>query len=363
MDLEKIGLFIAKMRKKKKLTQQELANKLGVTDKAISNWENGRRMPDVSIYKDLCKELDISLNELINGEIETKEMTRDNVDNIIIKTLNYNEENKKKLNKIIKILILILCFLVIIIGWSYYSYRKRYPKIDIYNISIVDNQTNKLVDQLIPTNDGGIMYYSLDSVHICNANDKCFDLLTALINKQTSISKIRRFLDKQAENNYLKKFDIYDNRITTYKSNIYDINMNINKKNQFEVIFCNNTNQVYFGKMHMENELQGNYCGILDEARKEFIRTYKIVSITPDHAEEYVNVTLQQFQLDTVMVKVPSKFNIEVGKNYEFTFTTYETFEDTIENIFKYTTIKKVKETDKIGLDQIQEPMSINHKN
>ena len=164
-------------------------------------------------------------------------------------------------------------------------------------------------------------------------------------------------------NNYLKKFDIYDNRITTYKSNIYDINMNINKKNQFEVIFCNNTNQVYFGKMHMENELQGNYCGLLNEARKEFIRTYKIVSITPDHAEEYVNVTLQQFQLDTVMVKVPSKFNIEVGKNYEFTFTTYETFEDTIENIFKYTTIKEVKETDKIGLDQIQEPMSINHKN
>jgi len=84
-------------------------------------------MPDVSIYKDLCKELDISLNELINGEMETKEMTRDNVDNIIIKTLNYSEENNKKLNKIIKILILILCFLVIIIGGLYYSYRKRYP--------------------------------------------------------------------------------------------------------------------------------------------------------------------------------------------------------------------------------------------
>ena len=255
MDQEKIGLFIAKMRKKKKLTQQELADKLGVTDKAISNWENGRRMPDVSLYKDLCKELDISLNELINGEIEPKEMTRESIDNTIIKTLNYSEENKKKLNKIIKIFILILCLLVIFIGMSYYSYRKRYPKVDIYKISVVDNQTNKLVDQLIPTNDGGIMYYSLDSVHICNANDKCFDLLTALINNQTNMKKIREFLDRQAENNYLKKFDIYDNRITTYKSNIYDINMNINKKNQFEVIFCNNTNQVYFGKMPTTSRL------------------------------------------------------------------------------------------------------------
>ena len=362
MNQEKIGLFIAKMRKKKNLTQQELANKLGVTDKAISNWENGRRMPDVSLYKDLCKELDISLNELINGEIEPKEMTRESIDNTIIKTLNYNEENKKKLNKIIKILILVLCFLVVFIGVSYYSYRKRYPKIDIYKISIVENQTNKLVDQLIPINDS-IMYYSLDSVLVCNANDKCFDLGAALINKQTSMKKIKEYLDRQTENNYLKKFNIYDNEITTYKSNIYDINTNINKSNQFEVIFCNNTNQVYFGKIHMENELQGKYCGIIEDGRKEFIRTYKIISITPDHAEEYVNVTLQQFQLDTVMVKVPSKFNIEVGKNYEFTFTTYESFDDTIENIFRYTTIKEVKKTDKIGLEQIQEPISINHKN
>jgi len=269
MNQEKIGLLIAKMRKKKNLTQQELANKLGVTDKAISNWENGRRMPDVSLYKDLCKELDISLNELINGEIEPKEMTRESIDNTIIKALNYNEENKKKLNKIIKILILVLCFLVVFIGVAYYSYRKRYPKIDIYKISIVENQTNKLVDQLIPTNDS-IMYYSLDSVLVCNANDKCFDLGAALINKQTSMKKIKEYLDRQTENNYLKKFNIYDNEITTYKSNIYDINTNINKSNQFEVIFCNNTNQVYFGKIHMENELQGKYCGIIEDGRKEF---------------------------------------------------------------------------------------------
>ena len=362
MDLGKIGLFIAEMRKKKKLTQQELADKLGVTDKAISNWENGRRMPDVSLYKVLCKELDITLNELINGEIEHKKITRESVDETIIKTLNYNEENKRKLNRIIKILILVLCILVIFIGGSYYAYRKRYPKIDIYKISIVENESNELVDQLIPTNDS-IMYYSLDSVLVCNTNNKCFDLLTALINKQTSMKKIREFLDRQTENNYVKKFSIYDNEITTYKSNIYDVDTNINKSNQFEVIFCNNANQVYFGKMHMENELQGKYCGILEDNRKEFTRTYKIISVTPDNAEEYVNAVITQFQLgELISVKIPSNFDIKEGKNYEFTFTTYETFEDTIENIFKYTTIKEVKETDKTGLEQIQQPINANNK-
>lgn len=362
MNQEKIGKFIAQIRKEKKLTQKELADKLGVTDRAISNWENGRRMPDVSLYKNLCYELGISINELISGEkLTNKKITEDIMDDAIIKTLDYSEENKKKLKKIIKILILILYILVVFIGMTYYAYRKRYPKIDIYEISVVENQTNKLVDQLIPTNDS-IMYYSLDSVLVCNVNDKCFDLGTALINKQTSMKKIKEFLDRRTENNYLKKFNIYDNEITTYKSNIYDINTNINKSNQFEVIFCNNTNQVYFGKIHMENELQGKYCGIIEDGRKEFIRTYKIISVTPDHAEEYVNVTLQQFQLDTVMVKIPSKFKIEKGKNYEFTFTTYETFEDTIENIFKYTTIKEVKETDKIGMEQIQQPINSNKK-
>lgn len=361
MDQEKIGLFIAKMRKKKKLTQQELANKLGVTDKAISNWENGRRMPDVSLYKDLCKELDISLNELINGEIEPKEMTRDSIDNTIIKTLNYNEENRKKFNKIIKILILILGILVIFIGKSYHEYRKRYPKIDIYKISVVDNQENKLVDQLIANNDNIIWYYSLGSVRLCDAKDNCYDLLNAIVNKQTNMKKVRDFLDKQVENKYIKKFNIYDGSITTYKSNMYDDSTTINN-NQYEVIFCNDRKEVYFGKIHMENELQGKYCGIIEDSAKEFTRTYNIKSVTQDDSEEYKNVAISQFQSKKlVSVKVPSKFNLEVGKNYEFTFTTYETFDDTIENIFKYTTIKDVKETDKIGMEQIQQP--INGKN
>lgn len=72
MNQEKIGKFIYECRKKKKLTQEQLAEKLGVTSKSISRWENGNTMPDYSLLKDLCNELDISINELLSGE-EIKE--------------------------------------------------------------------------------------------------------------------------------------------------------------------------------------------------------------------------------------------------------------------------------------------------
>ena len=69
MDQIKIGKFIAECRKKNKLTQMQLAEKLNITDRAISKWENGKGMPDSSIMLDLCNELKISVNELLSGEV------------------------------------------------------------------------------------------------------------------------------------------------------------------------------------------------------------------------------------------------------------------------------------------------------
>ena len=60
MNQEKIGKFIAECRKNKKLTQQELAEKLNVSDKSISRWENGKTMMDISLFEPLCNELDIA---------------------------------------------------------------------------------------------------------------------------------------------------------------------------------------------------------------------------------------------------------------------------------------------------------------
>lgn len=68
MNQEKIGKFIAECRKEKNLTQEQLAERLGVSNKSISRWENAKTMPDISLFEPLCKELDISFNELLTGE-------------------------------------------------------------------------------------------------------------------------------------------------------------------------------------------------------------------------------------------------------------------------------------------------------
>ena len=73
MDKEKIGLFIKELRKEKNQTQRELAEKIHVTDKAVSKWERGLSIPDVAILPDLAKELDISIHELLQGERNTSD--------------------------------------------------------------------------------------------------------------------------------------------------------------------------------------------------------------------------------------------------------------------------------------------------
>lgn len=68
MDQIKIGRFISECRKKKNITQAQLAEKLGITDRAVSKWENGKSLPDSSIMLDLCELLDITVNDLLSGE-------------------------------------------------------------------------------------------------------------------------------------------------------------------------------------------------------------------------------------------------------------------------------------------------------
>ena len=68
MDLIKIGKFISECRKNKKLTQNQLAEMLNTTNKSVSKWENGRCLPEASLYEPLCELLDITINELFAGQ-------------------------------------------------------------------------------------------------------------------------------------------------------------------------------------------------------------------------------------------------------------------------------------------------------
>ena len=80
MNQEKIGKFISACRKKKQITQEQLAVQLGITSKAVSKWETGTCLPDASKYKPLCEILDITVNELFLGErldLETENEVKD----------------------------------------------------------------------------------------------------------------------------------------------------------------------------------------------------------------------------------------------------------------------------------------------
>ena len=100
MNQDKIGKFIAKKRKEKNLTQIQFAEKLGVSDRSVSNWENGKNMPDMSLFPIISKELNITINDLMSGEIvEKKEYQQKFEENII-----YTIDNRvKKENKLLKI--------------------------------------------------------------------------------------------------------------------------------------------------------------------------------------------------------------------------------------------------------------------
>lgn len=87
MNQEKIGRLIAECRKEINLTQVELAEKLGVTDKSVSKWENGKCLPDVSLYKDLCNILGITLNEFFIGEKIKEEDFKEQADNNLLNAI------------------------------------------------------------------------------------------------------------------------------------------------------------------------------------------------------------------------------------------------------------------------------------
>lgn len=106
MDTKKIGAFIAMNRKKKGYTQEQLAEKLGVTNKTISRWENSHYMPDLSLLEPLSKELDITLNELLAGKEIVKEEAMEYSEQNLIQTIDYTGNKIKNEHKKISLFII-----------------------------------------------------------------------------------------------------------------------------------------------------------------------------------------------------------------------------------------------------------------
>ena len=121
MDQVKIGRFIAEKRREQGLTQAQLAEKLSITDRAVSKWENGRTMPDSSLMLDLCKHLKITVNDLLNGEVVGVENYNEKLEKQLLEVIKQKEEADKRLLNlewfVIIISILVLIVPIIIAGY------------------------------------------------------------------------------------------------------------------------------------------------------------------------------------------------------------------------------------------------------
>ncbi len=111
MDYIKIGKFITDERKAKDLTQTKLAEKLYVSEKTISKWENGKGVPDTSILPKLCEIFEVSINELLNGERIEKENYTDKAEKALLEIQRAKEEGDKRL-LVAGIVILVLSMMI-----------------------------------------------------------------------------------------------------------------------------------------------------------------------------------------------------------------------------------------------------------
>ena len=123
MDLIKIGKFIQERRKSINLTQEELSEKLYVTDRAVSKWERGLSLPDADKMLDLCNILDINVNELLNGEkINMKDYNKKNEALLIDLAKQEEMNNKKTMRNYWVLIITIVIFYIAIVSLATYAF-------------------------------------------------------------------------------------------------------------------------------------------------------------------------------------------------------------------------------------------------
>ena len=114
MDQVKIGKFIAKCRKNENLTQVQLAEKLNITDRAVSKWETGKAMPDSSIMLELCDVLKITVNDLLSGEVVAVDNYTKEMENRLVEMVKEKEQRDKQLLTLEWVIAILSCLVLFI---------------------------------------------------------------------------------------------------------------------------------------------------------------------------------------------------------------------------------------------------------
>ena len=249
MNVEKIGKFIAERRKLYNMTQQELADKLGVTDKAVSRWERGVGCPDISYLEDLSNILNTTIPELLKGE------KIDNINNSdISNSINYSVNSiKNKYNFIINIIIIVIVSIISLLIIFYnirniYILNKEYTNNN--DITKLDNYYNIILNNKGKYND---IDYSKIVKHINNLKEmdniynmhlkdhyKLKDLVFFIDNNiinQDIYPILLQYDNNKKDNMYTYKMQkIYYQSIISNVSNILEESLNYHFKGDNEML-------------------------------------------------------------------------------------------------------------------------------
>lgn len=196
MNYKEIGLFISKKRKELNMTQKELADKLNVTDKAVSKWERGLGCPDISILEVLSNILGVSILELLKGRnIEGKVIPVVEADDYLKNTINYSKKSlNKKILDLLTIIIVGITSFIVIININHIIYLNKEYEYDFSNNEILEdiNKIENNINKIKNTNN------IFDNTDYKNLNE----LLNSYYNKIISNSILKY--------NGIKKFKLKD---------------------------------------------------------------------------------------------------------------------------------------------------------
>lgn len=175
MDQNKIGKFIAELRKNKKITQKELAERLNISEKTISKWECGKGLPEVSLMKPLCKELEITVTELLNGERESTEEG-------IISYIDYTK--KKSKHKIIFLSIIFILLITFILSTIVYFFNS-YNKIAVYYFEGSNENFN--INEMYLTKSNMYNILTSGNIEVINKDINPEDILEITLKSDTRV--------------------------------------------------------------------------------------------------------------------------------------------------------------------------------
>lgn len=137
MDQVKTGEFIAQMRKEKNLTQNELAEKLNISNKTVSKWETGKGMPEVSLMLPLCEVLGITVNELLSGENITSENYNAKAEENFISIIKEKEYNKKKITIALIVMAIALACAIALCSVVEYTELPTYATVILITVAMI----------------------------------------------------------------------------------------------------------------------------------------------------------------------------------------------------------------------------------